>query len=441
MITLLAAIFSCSKYLDEKPNKKLTTPSSFRDLQLMLDNETVFNADYPACGEVASDNYYLLDADYLNLAVLQRDNYIWDGSFEIPSYWESPYQKVFYANVILDHIDKFKEDNSFVYNSIKGSALFFRAFAFFKLAQIFAPPIDVSRADFQLGLSIITSSDVNTENRRSSLGGTYKRVLDDLHEAALLLPVSTAVPTRPNKAAAYTLLSYTYLILQNFEKANEFADSSLSLKSELMDFNQLTNSDNPFPRFNKEVLFQARLIGAPSLAQSRCRVDSNLYRSYESDDLRKVFYFKQNSNGTIAFKGSYDGNPTGSNLFCGISVDETYLIKAESLARLGRTDESMYWLNKLLVNRWKIDVFSGLGAATAEEAVSLILEERRKELAFRGGTRWTDIRRLNLEPNRAITLRRVVNGDEYVLPPNDSRYTFLIPNRIVQLSGIEQNPR
>lgn len=441
LAVLAFTTLSCKKFLDEKPDKKLTTPMSYKDLQLILDNEAFFNNNYPSCGEVASDNYFLSDVDYNSLAAVQRENYVWTPNFELASNWETPYISIYATNIVLDHIDKIKEKNLVAYNTIKGSALFLRANAFFKLAQLFAPPYEESTANRELGIPLVLTSDVNAINRRSTLAETYRRILSDLRECARLLPSRSTIPTRPDKAAAYALLAYTYLITGDCEKSNEFSDSSLAIANELIDYNTVQNSNNPFSLFNVEVLFQARIVGSTPLNPSRCRVDSVLLDLYSSDDLRRTLFFRQNPNGTFAFKGNYDGSGANPNLFCGIAVDETYLIKAESLARLGDKDEAMRWLNKLLQNRWRAGSFEDLTAETASEALDIILLERRKELAFRGGLRWTDLRRLNRDTNRQLTIRRVIDDEQHVLSPGDLRYTFLIPSKIIILSGIEQNRR
>ena len=73
-------------------------------------------------------------------------------------------------------------------------------------------------------------------------------------------------------------------------------------------------------------------------------------------------------------------------------------------------------------------------------ALAKVLTERRKELLMRG-LRWTDLRRLNRDSRFAVTLSRTVQGQEYLLPPGDPRYTLLIPNEVIVNSGIAQNSR
>jgi len=98
-------------------------------------------------------------------------------------------------------------------------------------------------------------------------------------------------------------------------------------------------------------------------------------------------------------------------------------------------------LNTLLQNRWRAGVFTPVTATDADDALGKILAERRKELLFRG-LRWTDLRRLNKEPRRALTLTRTVNGQVYTLLPNDVRYVYAIPSNVLSFNpDMPQNPR
>lgn len=97
-------------------------------------------------------------------------------------------------------------------------------------------------------------------------------------------------------------------------------------------------------------------------------------------------------------------------------------------------------LNSLLTERYKAGSFTPLIASDAANALQMILQERRKELLFRG-IRWPDLRRLNLDPSTAKTLYRIIEGKTYELQPNSPNYVFPIEERVIQFSGIEQNPR
>lgn len=125
----------------------------------------------------------------------------------------------------------------------------------------------------------------------------------------------------------------------------------------------------------------------------------------------------------------------------GITTSEVLLIKAECEARLNNTATALDALNALLVKRWKNGTFVPYKDLGREEALALILEERRKELCFRSGLRWMDLKRFNTLPDERISIKRMLNGKEELLNPDDKRLLWLIPLDVVRLSGIAQNPR
>ncbi len=56
------------------------------------------------------------------------------------------------------------------------------------------------------------------------------------------------------------------------------------------------------------------------------------------------------------------------------------------------------------------------------------------------GLRWADLKRLNRD-GANITLTRTVNGQVFTLPPNDLRYAIAIPENVIEIGSIQQNPR
>jgi len=63
---------------------------------------------------------------------------------------------------------------------------------------------------------------------------------------------------------------------------------------------------------------------------------------------------------------------------------------------------------------------------TKDEALKKVLIERRKELVWRAGLRWDDIRRLNKE-GANISLSRKLGNEIYVLEAGSPRFAFPIP--------------
>jgi tetratricopeptide (TPR) repeat protein len=434
----------CKKFLDEKPDTKLAVPVTLTDFQALLDNYSVINYSDPGAGEIAADNYFLNDADY---AALSLDNYkrqyTWqnDRLFSLlgSNDWFTSYRPVFTANTILEGLNKIAITGTALteYNNVKGQACFVRGKAFLQAALLWAPAYDAASAASAQGIPIRLGADFNQASVRSSLKETYDQILNDFRQSIPLLPVVSLQAMRPSRPAAYAMLARTYLAMRKYDQAELYADSCLQLFNTLLDYNKLNASANfPIAQFNAEVIKQSRIPVPAPLSNTRARIDQQLYSSYAANDLRKTIFFKAGTNGSYVFKGSYEG---GGNLFSGVATDEVYLMRAECRARAGKTDDAMKDLNTLLVKRFKAGTFIPLTASDSNQALTMVLTERRKELLMRG-LRWMDLKRLNKE-GLNITLKRSVAGQDYTLPPNDLRYALPLPEDIIQLTGMAQNPR
>lgn len=438
---LLILFISCSKYLDKKPVKSLAVPDRLSDLQALLDNHRVINEVSPPLLDLVADDYYV-STNYWQTYTLefQNLNYIWDPTVTQFNSWAQPYKgPVYFSNVVLDQLPDItitgKEQAT--YNSIRGAALFHRAFAFHQIAQLYCRPYS-STATTDPGIVLRTTSAIGNDSKRATVQETYGQVVKDLKEAAQFLPLQSLYPTRPTKVAAWGALARTYLSMRDYGNAGTYADSCLQKFDSLIDYNSLIPVGNPpIKRFNKETIFYNHPLSSGMFR--RANIDTSLYQSYTTDDLRKEVFFKTNPDGTFSFQGSYDGTFLPRASFDGIAIDEVYLIRAECFARNGNTTAAMRDLNTLLETRWRTNMFTRFTASDAADALRIILRERRKELLFRG-LRWSDLRRFN-EEGHNITLTRIINNKTYQLPPNDPRWVMLIPLEVIRLSGIPQNPR
>lgn len=446
-LTIVLGCVSCSKdWLEEKPDKKMTVPGTLSDYQGMLDNAADLNQNVSCVGEIASDGHYVTDIVYQNATKTPfTDGYIWsrtvthDATASSGS-WEREYKMVLYTNIVLDGLTKIiPSDNaeSEIWRNIKGQALFIRGMTFFRLAQIYALPYSEENASSSLGLILRLNTDINEVSRRSSLQATYDQIIKDLSEAVDLLPDRPKILTRASKSAAHALLARVYLSLSDYEKALFHSDASLKIYSLLLDFNTLSKTANFIERYNREVLYHVTMRSHSFIA-ANCLIDPDLFAMYDEHDLRRIILCRKNASGAIQFKGNY--NSSSTILFCGLATDEMYLTRAECFARTGKVDEAMDDLNTLLRSRWSNAVeYTERSASNAEAALRLVLDERFKELMLRG-IRWTDLRRLNNDPRFARTLSRVVLGNTYTIEPNSYKYSFPMPEDIVQMTGIQQNP-
>jgi hypothetical protein len=442
LIALVITFSSCKKYLDAKPDSQLSTPSSLNDLQQLLDYYGM-NSQFTGSSAILSDNYYLPSDTWASLYWdYQRNYYKWQRNENDNVDWSQPYKNIFTCNVVLETLknNSWKQSEQVQANNLKGAALFFRASYFYGLAQLFCKGYNKTTSDSDLGIPLKLSTDFKEKSKRASLEKTYHQIISDLKEAASLLPTSSSVKTRPTKAAAYGSLARTFLAMQDYINADVYADSCLKLVDALIDYNSLdSNAADPVSRFNDEVIFQAISLSVDPIAPYYCKIDSNLYNSYTSNDLRKVILFSDNDDGTHYFKGDYDGGSENwGHSFTGIVTDEQYLIKAECDARLGNIENALKYLNTLMSKRIRADSFNLITTTSKDTLLSIILEERRKELLFRG-TRLTDLKRLNQDSRFAVTLIRKLNDTTYKLLPNDPGYVALIPKQVIDMSGMKQN--
>ncbi len=449
-------VASCKKQNDwlnvpKDPNDN--TLKTLEDFQAVLDNTGIFNATYPTIGQLGCDHYYLNDQIFNLITPMERNAYLWEADiFEGRSSTEytDGYVKIRHANIVLEGLEEINvaPNDQLEFNSIRGQALFFRSFMFFELASIFCKQYDAQTAQNDLGLSLKLTSDIYEIEQRSSVDVTYKQIVDDLIAAIPLLPATSKHKTRPTKAAAYALLARVYLNMGNYAKARESSDAAIASGNELLDFNDGVPSltvEYRFPDFktgNNEVLFYSEGIGytgiVPDITFGYGFVDSILYNSYEEHDLRRKFFYEQESAAQVKFRGSYSG--TGLN-FCGLAINEVYVTRAECNARLDNPEAALGDLNLLLSKRYERGKFVAYETNNLDTLLAKILIERRKELPFSGQIRWQDLRRLNADPRFATYLTRIIRGETVVLPPNDPKYIYPIPQDEVDRTGITQNER
>lgn len=455
VLIFMVALMSCQKqndWLDAKRDQSDVVPTSLDDFQAILDN-SVMNNNYPIIGQLGADNYYVPDDNIGVINAVERNSYLWARDiFEegTSADYTFSYTVIGYANIVLEGLEDLEVNvsNLAYYNSIKGQALFFRASMFSELTSIFCKPFDTNTAATDLGICVRIRSNINQIEPRSSVQNAHNQIIADLKLASTLLPVVQSYKTRPSKPAAFALLARTYLLMEDYVNAKQYADSTLKYVDDLLDFNSSTISTSKpyrFPDFlsgNDEIIFYAYTLGSstttPNESFNRAFVDSALYNSYDDDDLRKTYFYGVATSGKPKFKGTYAG--IGKN-FSGMATNEIYLIRAECNARLGNPTAATSDLNDLMEKRFRTGTYSPFETTDADSALVKVLEERRKELPFTGQVRWQDLRRLNKDSRFAEILTRNVSGVLYQLSPNDKRYVYPFPQDEIDYAGIPQNER
>lgn len=439
------SLSSCKKYLDQKSNDSLVVPKTLKDIQGILDDAATLNLrTTPSYNEHSSDDFFMLPASYNALPVDYKSVYLWKPTVYVhQNDYAQGYTAIYNCNLSLDLLQKVDRmaSNAQAWDNIKGSALFYRSYYFLMLNSQFGLAYDEVSSKTDLGIPLRLDVEFAKPSVRASVEQVYQQVIADLQTAVPLLPDYPQQVMRPSKGAALALLARCYLYRHQYELALKYADEALLLNNKLMNFNGdpdlLPLSSNlPIKKFNKETIWYAEMsYGFGVNTSARARVDSTLYASYATNDLRRTAYFRAFAP-YQQFKGNYTAS--ASIYFSGLATDELYLTKAEAQAYLNNWTAAMETLNFLLKTRWRsTPAYVPLTATDRSDALNKIRVERRKELLFRG-LRWEDIKRYNKE-GAEIWLKRVVNGETFTLAPNAKAYALSLPDDIIKLTGMPQN--
>lgn len=442
----LAAI-GCKKQLETNPNSNVLVPKTPTQLQGLLDNPEIFSYGH-TLGLLSADEFYFSATYYPTLTKTMKNVYIWEDhpfdSNETHYDYTRIYQQVFYANIVLEGVNQRITDGNQDrdLNKIKGDALFKRALAFYHSLQLFAPAYDSYTASSDKGIPLKLNSNTNELLTRASVQECYDQILSDLNEAKDLLQVMPD-PFHRNRAsriATLALLSRTYLSMGKWQESALEAGAVFQGYDSLIDYNTVnSNIPVPFPEDNREVIYPLKApdgnnenaLIAP-LAAIGANVDSNLIRSFESNDLRLKLFFQPHGK-TYGLKTSLTGTYVP---FEGICMSEIYLILAEANARLNKPDAALFYLDKLLRKRYTTGANLNLPTSNQPDSIlDRILSERKKELAFRG-QRWADIKRLN-KLNSNIVQQRVIETKTFTIKANDLRYALPLPEPTVKRYNLQ----
>lgn len=444
MTVCLLLFSSCNDFLDIKSDATYVIPKSVEDAQALLDDVFQMNEEsVPTWGESVVDDYYLTEETFNSYVEDIRQFYMWNyreyyGHFND---WGNAYAAVYNTNLSMELLGNIERNsgNQNEWDNVMGSALFFRGFYFYGLLTNFALAYDEQTSDRDLGIPLRLNSNFNERSVRASVSECFVQIIKDLEASVEYLPDYPSVVTRPSKGAAYAALAKVYLYKRDYEKALEYSDRALQLNAQLMDFtgdeeiSDVNATRTPFLKFNKETIFYAEMQTTLRNTALKGIIDSALYRTYTINDKRRSLFFHL-SGGLPAFRGNYTGTIKG---FGGLSTNELYLTKSECLAFLDRREEALGVINQLLIKR--INGYSGNNdkITTKESMLQFIRLERRKELIYRN-SRFADIKRYNKE-GANITVRRVIDGKEYLLEPNSNKYALPLPADLIDFTNMPQN--
>lgn len=439
----MAFIFTgCDDNLDLEPEQDLTPEAALGSAN-NIQNLLIGAYDLAGQNEIFAGSYNLASELIANTGELA-----WRGTFQGPAefnrkeittgngfveeYWVTSYAVSNQANLILENLDKFEEEE--VAARVEGEAKFLRAVVYFDLLRFFALPYKAEGGNSQLGVPIITkgvsdASQIEFSSRNTVEEG-YEFVIQDLKDAIAKLPESNPIESfYANKFAAEALLARVYFQQGNYQGALEAANSVIenSPYSLTGDFAGAFNNDGN----STEDIFAWQITSQDGVN------DMNVYwatrafggRSLTGDVTIEAPYFEvfngeEDERSTFFYEGSGTLSTTKwQNQFANIPfirLAEMYLIRAESNFRLGSS------LGASPVE--DINILRERAGAPTLSSVTLeeILEERKRELAFEG-----------FALHDAKRLKQSING----LAFDANSLVLPIPQREIDAnSNLQQNP-
>ena len=451
ILTLLLISFlpSCRKYVEDVPIQGQRVLVYTSDYRLLLNNHDQQEVSYGLAPLLSCDDLEITSPDIQNNlknSTIQQAMYSWKKPFYIDQQtdndWNSLYSQIYVYNVVINGVNDSKGGDIILKNTLLGEALLHRAFAYFNLVNLYGKQYDEATAATDPGVPIMLKPVLFTDLTRPGVKAVYEQIYSDIRQCIPLLPPVQETAFKPSKAAAYALLSKYYLNMRNFTKAAEFADSTLDIRNDLYDYNlSVTGSSYTFPGqyADKQVILRK----VPRQMYGAYQLSNSLLGLLNTKDLRYEIFTRPGSNFFPVFTGpGYWSRDRYSNdkPATGLSVNDTWLIKAECLARAGQKDAAVDMLNTMRKKRFRPADYTDLSAATPTEALQMVIDERRREF-FGSGLRWFDQRRLNQDAMFAHTITRVFNNTTYTLAPNSNEYVFPLANLLLtQNPEMKQNP-
>ena len=397
------------------------------------------------------------------------------------------YRKIKGANAIIDYINTVSGSKDEI-NSVLAQAYALRGFFYLSLVNIFGQPYNENPDALGVPLKL-TSGVEEVPLARSTVKEVYGQIVKDLLEAERLyklLPEEKQWKQnyRTSLPMVQLLLSRTYLYMEDWQNAALYAQVVMNDKRfKLLDLNTIPTEETKDGQTTRvytnyhsygastEVIFpygsvtdwagwvedystENSVTGEPRLPYFRASDD--LLNDFEDTDLRKERYIVRKSFsgelmplavGKLNVNNAYRPNG-GTGIFGrSIRLSEAYLNYMEAEAMLYKTTgdaaartAATTALNSLRQNRFSADDYTPVNIENADELVTFIHNERRRELCFESH-RWYDLRRWGMPEIKHVWYDTNSTVTTYTLQAKDPLYTVPIPDVALEKNlNLEQNP-
>ncbi|GGH67011.1 hypothetical protein HNQ91_001747 [Filimonas zeae] len=410
-VTVAAALItsSCKKFIEIPPNPTTLAPSQiFADsanataaitgiyISMIGTSSPALSIGNDGMGMwtgMAADEFDATGAGFAKEFV--NNNISITNTFNGSGLWANAYKFIYQSNAVMEGVAASSGISAAMKNRLIGEAEFLRAYFHFALINVYSG----------VPLCIVSDYKVTSKLPRADTGAVYRQIVADLEDAYQRLQHDplTLTKVRVNRYAVKALLARVYLYRKQWTLAEAAATEVIG-----GNYGLVTNLDSAFLVNNREAIWQV-----PSTAPGWETVVANniipqyggnvptsivaphLLNAFETGDKRRTQWIATTSTGlyTYPYKFKLVNNSavTVSNpkeAHTPLRLGEMYLIRAEARLKQGIAGAAED------VNR--IRNRAGLGNTTAasdDDIMKAIMQERRVELFGEWGHRFFDLKR------------------------------------------------
>lgn len=414
LLILLLILTSCEKFIDIKPPAHILNTAKVFDndeaansaLQGIY-NELFYSSAFSNGGNGSCTALAGLSADELEPIDGTNNNYLEFQEKQIlPSntanlgIWSSAYRIIYQTNALLEGVKQSNSITTALRNRLEGEAKFIRAFTYFYLVNLYNnPPLILS-----------TNYKNNALAQNTLAEDIYKQVILDLSDALDLLDVNYYKTERvyANKYAAEALLARVYLYNKQWEKAEQHSTNVINQTAlyQLPD-----NLDQVFLANSHEAIWQISPAGAgDGFTNTKegylfissfpvFKLANGILNSFSNIDKRKSHWIGVNQDNNAAYPFKYKiGSSTASTITeysMVLRLAEQYFIRAEAQAQLGNIPAAIAAIDHIRERAGIPLIAQSQPQISKEDFLTLLLEERERELFSEWGHRWLDLKRTN----------------------------------------------
>ncbi|WP_163410429.1 RagB/SusD family nutrient uptake outer membrane protein [Flavobacterium ajazii] len=444
----LISLTACNReeWLDIKP-KGIIIPQKVSDYRLLLDQSTITATSKSPGFVVSPANTDLMADEYQynnpNATSVLNDNeqnmFLWNDNFfnadQEDVDWQKLYGQIYVTNLVSEEIMN-AQGSTEEKLALLAEAKIHNAYAYFALVNLYATHYNPATASSVLAVPFRNTTDLEgVKLPRATVKQIYDHVIENITSSVQYLPDSQANTTlkhRPAKVTAYAFLARVYLYMGDYEMALKYADMTLALNNKLLNYNTLANTsfsiiNMPQPQNNPEVIW----LKKSAMPYRTLIVTPELYNLYESKDQRKrQFGLLSTLFGIAGSDYAFATSYFTTFRFCGFSVPETLLVRAECNARLNHLDAALADINYLRQNRIPASDYIALTSTSQSEVINMVLTQRRLELVGQS-LRFFDIKRLNQFHNADINLTHKYNGQTAELKANSKKWAVPVATKYI----------